>query len=155
DVVAASERIAAAVADVSGAEQVVADPVRGKGYLSIEIDRRRAAELHVRVQDAAEVIQAALGGVPAATTVEGRARHAVRVRFPSKWREDLEMLKKLPVRSLAAPRAFEESTDPTDADETFARLAGFVPLGEVAKIEITTGPAAIRGQNGMLRNYVR
>jgi Cu(I)/Ag(I) efflux system membrane protein CusA/SilA len=154
DVVKASEQIAAAAAEIEGAEQVVADPVRGKGYLSIQIDRKRAAQLEVRVQDIADVIQAALGGTQAATTIEGRARHPIRVRFPSAWRDDLDKLRRLPVKTLARDIQHRDSQDEA-GDATLAMLDGFVPLGEVARIEITTGPAVIRGENGLLRNYVR
>lgn len=151
DVIAASEKIAELAAQVPGAEQVVADPVRGKGYLSVQIDRERAARNGVRVQDAAEVVQAALGGVAAGNTVEGRARHPVRVRFPAAWRDDLEKLKRLPAPCFPGKTRAQKLATPPDS----RLLAGYVSLGEVADIEIKEGPAVIRGENGLLRNYVR
>jgi Cu(I)/Ag(I) efflux system membrane protein CusA/SilA len=71
------------------------------------------------------------------TTVEGRERHAVRVRYPRAWREDEES-----VRELLVP-----AQGPAGA--------GQVPLAQVADVRIVEGPATIKSENGLLRNYVR
>jgi copper/silver efflux system protein len=135
DVVRASNDIAAVLKGIRGAVQVVADPVRGKGYLEVRPDRGKAAELGVSVGTINEVVETALGGKVATTTVEGRERHPVRVRFPRSWRLDEDTARLLPI-----PRA-----DGRPA----------VPLSAVADVRIVEGPAVIRGENGMLRNYVR
>jgi Cu(I)/Ag(I) efflux system membrane protein CusA/SilA len=135
DVVKASEDIAAVLKSVRGAVDVVADPVRGKGYLEVRPDRDKAARLGVSVADILDVVETALGGKVATTTVEGRERHPVRVRFPRSWRQDEESARLLPV-----PRAGGRPP---------------VPLSAVADVHIVEGPAAIRGENGLLRNYVR
>ncbi|HKB04010.1 MAG TPA: efflux RND transporter permease subunit, partial [Gemmataceae bacterium] len=135
DVVRASEDIAAVLKGLRGAVDVVADPVRGKGYLEVRPDRDKAARLGVSVADILEVTETALGGKVATTTVEGRERHPVRVRFPRSWRQDEESARLLPV-----PRAGGRSP---------------VPLSAVADVRIVEGPAVIRGENGLLRNYVR
>jgi len=135
DVVRASNDIAAVLKGVRGAVQVVADPVRGKGYLEVRPKRDKAADLGVSVGTINEVVETALGGKVVTTTVEGRERHPVRVRFPRSWRLDEETAQQLPV-----PRS--DGRPP-------------VPLDAVADVRITEGPAAIRGENGLLRNYVR
>ena len=81
DVVAATEAIAEELKRVPGAVDVVADPIRGKGYLEIQADRPKAAKLGVSVGDLTDAIETALGGRVATTTVEGRERHPVRVRY--------------------------------------------------------------------------
>jgi Cu(I)/Ag(I) efflux system membrane protein CusA/SilA len=139
-VVTASESIAAVLKHVPGAADVVADPVRGKGYLEIRADRAKAAQRGVSVGDVNDAVATALGGKVATTTLEGRERHAVRVRYARDFRED-----EASARAILVPTL---TRDPTGRP-------GFVPLGEVAEIRIVTGPATIKGEDGMLRNYVR
>ena len=80
DVVRGSEEVARVVKAVHGAVDVVADPIRGKPYIEIRLDRERAAELGVSVGDINDVIETALAGKVVSTTVEGRERHPVVVR---------------------------------------------------------------------------
>jgi Cu(I)/Ag(I) efflux system membrane protein CusA/SilA len=134
-VVRASEEIAAVLKNVRGAADVVADPVRGKGYLEVRPDRDKATRLGVSVGAINDVVEIALGGRVATTTLEGRERHPVRVRFPRAWREDEESARRIPV-----PRA--DGRPP-------------VPLAAVADVKIVEGPASVKGENGQLRNYVR
>jgi Cu(I)/Ag(I) efflux system membrane protein CusA/SilA len=139
DVVRASEDVAAVLKGVPGAADVVADPVRGKGYLTIRPDRDKAARLGVSVGDVNDLIDVALGGRVATTTVEGRERHPVRVRLPRDWRADEETLGDLPVPRVGAAPGEARS----------------VPLSEVATVTVGEGPATIKSENGLLRNYVR
>ncbi|HEY7308869.1 MAG TPA: efflux RND transporter permease subunit [Gemmataceae bacterium] len=136
DVIAASERVAAVVAKVPGATNVIADRLRGKGYLQIHPDRDRAARLGVSVADINEVVEVALGGKVVTQTVEGRERHAVRIRYPRVWRADEESARELPVPVRGAS-------------------GGYVRLADVAEVRIAEGPATIKSENGLLRNYVR
>jgi Cu(I)/Ag(I) efflux system membrane protein CusA/SilA len=136
DVVSASEAIAAALKGVPGAADVIADPVRGKGYLEVRIDRDKAAQHGVTADDVNDWVETALGGKPATVVTAGRERQPVRVRLPRNWREDESTLRQLPVRSrLPNP--------------------GYVALQQVANVRILEGPAAIKSENGLLRNYVR
>lgn len=164
DVVLASERIAATVKRLRGAADVVADPVRGKGYLEVQIDREKAARLGVSVGDIDEVVETALGGRLATTTVEGRERHPVRIRFARVWRDDEEALRDLlaPVRGparLAPPgEVVSAASVPLESLASRGQPAPptrFVPLDEVANVRIVEGPASIKSENGLLRNYVR
>jgi Cu(I)/Ag(I) efflux system membrane protein CusA/SilA len=136
DVIRASEDVAAIVTKVPGAVNVVADRLRGKGYLQIRPDRERAARLGVNVADINELVEVALGGKVVTQTLEGRERHAVRVRYTPEWRADEESARALPVSVLGAP-------------------GQYVPLGDVADVRIAEGPATIKSENGLLRNYVR
>ncbi|MSR59219.1 MAG: efflux RND transporter permease subunit [Planctomycetaceae bacterium] len=140
DVVSASEEIAALLKQLPGAADVIADPVRGKGYLEIRPDRERAARQKVSVGDVLDVVQAALGGAIGTTTVEGRERHAVRVRYEPEASRDEEAIARLPV--------------PVRGGGAAGRPA-YVPLESVASIRLVEGPATIKSENGLLRNYVR
>jgi Cu(I)/Ag(I) efflux system membrane protein CusA/SilA len=147
DVVRASEEIARVVKQLPGAVDVVADPIRGKPYIEVRIDRARAALLGASVGEISDVIATALSGRVVTTTIEGRERHPVVVRFPRAWREDEESVKNLPVPARGGWHEPDSS----------ARPAGFkqVPLSEVAFVEVVEGPASIKSENGLLRNYVR
>jgi Cu(I)/Ag(I) efflux system membrane protein CusA/SilA len=81
DVVWASEDVAAVAAKVPEATNMLADRLRGKGYLEVRPDRARAARLGVSVADVNELVEVALGGKVVTQAVEGRERHPVRVRF--------------------------------------------------------------------------
>jgi Cu(I)/Ag(I) efflux system membrane protein CusA/SilA len=117
----------------------LADRLRGKGYLEIYPDRNRAARLGVSVGDINEIVGVALGGKVVTQTVQDRERYPVRVRYARAWRADEESIGDLPV--------------PVSVEGTAQR--GYVPLSEVADIRIAEGPATIKSENGLLRNYVR
>ncbi|HVK13699.1 MAG TPA: efflux RND transporter permease subunit [Gemmataceae bacterium] len=137
DVVRASEEIAAVLKAVPGAADVIADPVRGKGYLEVVPDRERAARLGADPGAVTDLVEIAVGGRVVTSTVEGRERHPVRVRYARAFREDDESVRDLPVmvRSKAG--------------------VAHVPLSAVADVRTTEGPASIKGENGLPRNYVR
>ena len=86
DVVSGSEEVARIVKSVSGAVDVVADPIRGKPYIEIRFDRDRAAKLGVSAGEVNDVIETALAGKVVTSTVEGRERHNVVVRCGRRWR---------------------------------------------------------------------
>jgi len=128
--------IAAELRRVPGAVDVVADPIRGKGYLEIRADRARAGRLGVAIGDLTDAIETAIGGRVATTTVEGRERHAVRVRYARAFREDEASAREILVPTLRR--------DPDGRPR-------FVRMGEVADVRIVEGPATIKGENGALR----
>jgi Cu(I)/Ag(I) efflux system membrane protein CusA/SilA len=138
DVVAASEAIAEVVKRIPGAADVVADPIRGKGYVEVRIDRARALRRGVSASALNSALETAIGGRVVATTIQGRERHPVRVRYGRAWREDEESIRRVLVPSHVSPRP--------------PRL---IPLAEVADVRTVEGPATIKGENGLLRNYVR
>ena len=143
DVVRASEEIASVVKRLRGAQDVVADPIRGKPYLEIRFDRERASRLGVSVGEANNVIEAALAGKQATSAMEGRERHAVVVRYARDFRQDEEAVRELLITARTGPRGSEHQS------------VRQVPLAEVADVKVVEGPATIKGENGLLRNYVR
>ena len=105
DVIRGSEEVARVVKPLPGAVDVVADPIRGKPYIEIRLDRARAAALGVSVGEINEVIETALAGKVVGTTVEGRERHPIVVRCGRRWREDEESIRNLPVTARPLERA--------------------------------------------------
>jgi Cu(I)/Ag(I) efflux system membrane protein CusA/SilA len=140
DIVMVSDAIAEELKRLPGAVDVVADPIRGKGTLEIRADRAKAAMLRVSVGDLTDAIETALGGRVATTTTEGRERRGVRVSYARAFREDEESFREILVPTL---------TRAVDGRPNFVRLA------EVADIRIVEGPSTIKGEDGMLRNFVR
>jgi Cu(I)/Ag(I) efflux system membrane protein CusA/SilA len=138
-VVETSERIAAVVKRLSGASGVVADPIRGKQYLDIRLDHAAAAQFRVAASEADSAIAAALGGQVAVQLPAVAGSLPVRLRFPREWREDREMLRRLPII----------------AGSNGNGAGNFVTLGQIATIDLVEGPATIKGEQGELRNYVR
>ncbi len=155
---------------VTGALDVAADRVMGKGYLEIKIDREKAARYGVRVGDIQDTIEVALGGRMVTQTVEGRDRFPVRVRYARDYRADDEAVKHLLVsrgmaeRPAASPAMTDtappSTTGPSDDPHAFApgHTAGQsplqIPLSEVADVNIVEGPAEIKSENGQLVAYV-
>jgi Cu(I)/Ag(I) efflux system membrane protein CusA/SilA len=164
-----SQEVAEAIKPVPGAQDVVATPIMGKGYLEITIDRQKAARYGVRVGDIQDTIEVALGGKVITQTVEGRDRFPVRLRYARDFRADEQQVKRLLVSGgmTAAPRgdrsagaAVPTFTGP-DAQlhesapwhtPTSAPLQ--IPLAQVADVRIVEGPSMIPSENGRLRNYV-
>jgi Cu(I)/Ag(I) efflux system membrane protein CusA/SilA len=147
EVVRGSEEVARVVKPLQGAVDVVADPIRGKPYIEIRIDRARAAALGVKVGEINDVIETALAGKVVSNTVEGRERHPITVRCGRRWRDDEESIRKLPVTAHGPARAPGSGAAGSPSRQ--------IPLAEVAKIEVVEGPATIKSENGLLRNYVR
>ena len=158
DVVRASEEIATMLRNVTGAVNVIADPIRGKGYLEIRPDRERAARYGVSIGDINDVTETAIGGRIATTTVEGRERHAVRVRYQRDWSRDEEAIRRLPIPVHDFVETSNELAVAGGSGNALRELPlriRFVPLEDVAKVNIVEGPATIKSENGLLRNYVR
>ena len=88
-----SQEIATVLRGIRGASNVVPDQVVGKGYIDIQIDRKKAARYGIQIGDIQDVVEVAMGGKPLTMTVEGRERYPVRVRYARAFRDDLESLK--------------------------------------------------------------
>jgi Cu/Ag efflux pump CusA len=132
-----AEKVEAVIKQVPGVAAVSADRLETEGYLEIEIDRDRAARYGINVGDVQDVVESALGGKTITTTVEGRERFPVRIRYARSFRVDEESVKNLLVSAAGG-------TPPLQ-----------VPLSQVADVRIVSGPKNIQTENGLLRSYVR
>ena len=114
-------------------EAVLADRVVGKPYLEIEIDRLATARYGLPVSQVQDVIETAIGGKTLTTTLEGRARYPVRVRYMRELRGDMESLERILVSSKDGVK---------------------VPLGQLARIRYVRGPQMIKSEDTFLVGYV-
>jgi Cu(I)/Ag(I) efflux system membrane protein CusA/SilA len=109
------------------------DRAVGAPYIEINLNRRNMARHGITVADLQEVIGAAVGGMPLTTTVEGRERFPVRLRYPREMRDDPEALSRLIIPTATGVQ---------------------IPLGDVAEIEYTKGAQMIQSENTFLTGYV-
>jgi Cu(I)/Ag(I) efflux system membrane protein CusA/SilA len=128
-----SEQIERVVHTVPGAVDLYAERITGAPYLEIDIDRPASARYGINIQDVEDVIETAIGGKNLTTTIEGRQRFPVRVRFARDFRENVEELRDVLV---AAPNNAQ------------------IPLGMLANIRMVMGPSMISSENGLLRGTV-
>jgi Cu(I)/Ag(I) efflux system membrane protein CusA/SilA len=146
-----------ALKPVRGAQNVVAEPIMGKGYLEIHIDRQKAARYGVSVADVQDTVEVALGGKVITQTVEGRDRFPVRLRYARDFRQDEEQVKRLLVSRAAAgspPAAMAEEGPHKVAPWHSTDAPLQIPLAELAEVRVVEGPSMIKSENGRLRNYV-
>jgi Cu(I)/Ag(I) efflux system membrane protein CusA/SilA len=134
--------------EVSGTRSVYAERVAGGYFTDIKINRDAIARYGLTVEEVQEVIQSALGGMNITRTIEGRERYPVNIRYSRELRDDLEKLKRIlvPVR-IGASSGMQPMGGSRSA---FAHI----PLGQLADIQVTTGPAMIRDEDAMLTGYV-
>lgn len=132
--------------DVPGTRSVYAERVAGGYFTDIKINREAIARYGLTVGEVQEVIQSALGGMNITRTIEGRERYPVNIRYPRELRDDIERIKRIlvPVRG--------GSGMPTMAGSSSTVF--HVPLGQLAEISHTIGPAMIRDEDAMLTGYV-
>lgn len=114
-------------------QAVFADRIVGKPYLHLNINRNAIARYGLSVNDVQQAIETAIGGMTITSTVEGRERFPVRVRYPRELRDDPEQLKKIFI--------------PTPVGVQ-------VPLDELVDIEYVRGPQMIKSENTFLVGYV-
>lgn len=133
-----ANEIAAVLKPIPGAVDVFPDQIVGRSYLHIEINREKAARYGVNVADVAEAIEVAMGGKAITTTVEGRQRFPVRVRYARDYRESREAVRRILVTGRRENGAVYQ-----------------IPIAEVTDIRVVEGPSVIPSDNGMLRAYVQ
>jgi Cu(I)/Ag(I) efflux system membrane protein CusA/SilA len=126
-------QIERAVSGLPKTRSVFAERTTGGYFLDFTINREAAARYGLRVDDVNDVIESAIGGKTVTTTVEGRERYPVSVRYARDFREDLDALKRVLVAT------------PTGAQ---------VPISMLADIAYKTGPPSIRNENAQLVGFV-
>jgi copper/silver efflux system protein len=105
----------------------------GKPYLLIRPDREAIGRYGLRMEDVQKVIEVAIGGREITTTVEGRERYPVRVRYPRELRDSIDDLQRILVPTMDGAQ---------------------IPLGQVATVEYEAGPTEIKTEDTFLVNYV-
>jgi Cu(I)/Ag(I) efflux system membrane protein CusA/SilA len=127
------ERVEKALKGIPGTTSVFAERTTGGYFLDFDLKRDQLARYGLTVDDANEVLMSAVGGEPVTTTIEGRERYSVNVRYLRDYRGDLDALQRVLVST------------PSGAQ---------VPIAQLANISLKTGPGMIRDENGRLSGYV-
>ncbi len=140
-----ANKVADVLRGIPGAVDVVADQTVGKGFIEIEVDRERAARYGISVGDIQDTIEVALGGKPITTTVEGRERYPVRLRYARDYRVDEESI----ARTLVSRGGMESPPSGAMTEQPAVYLA------DVASVKVVEGPVMIKSENGLLRAYVQ
>lgn len=129
-----ARQIETVVKNVPGTSSAFAERITGGFYLNIEPDRAQLARYGLSVGEVQDVIGTALGGEMVTTTVEGRERYGVTVRYPRELRSDPQQI----AREVLVP----------------TMDGAMIPLGQLAKVEIAKGAPAIRTENALLSAYI-
>lgn len=146
----AGERAVEVLAQVPGAADVRMEQVTGLPMLTVHPDRRAIARLGLDVADVQDAVRIAIGGAVAGQVFEGDRRFDLVVRLPELLRRDPETLKRLPI-ALPEIRGHAEDLVVASFDplrDALGHGRSYVPLGELARIELAPGPNQITRENG-------
>ncbi|WP_423395058.1 efflux RND transporter permease subunit [Burkholderia sp. LMG 21824] len=138
------EQIAGALQKVPGASEVKVEQTTGLPVLTVNLDRDKLARYGVSVADLQDSVAAAVGGQKAGTLFQGDRRFDIVVRLPDELRSDIEAIKRLPI-ALPAPAAGARAP---------LAAAPYVPLAELATIDVAPGPNQISREDGKRRVVV-
>jgi Cu(I)/Ag(I) efflux system membrane protein CusA/SilA len=159
-------RLEALLAEVPGTRSVLYERSLGGSYVDIVPDRKALEFYGLQVDDLQTVIESAIGGEPITTTVEGRARYSVNIRYKEDFRSSVQRIRDVLIPLRAGGEAMAEGGGATGGAGamggggaktpavTATGPAKHVPLGELAKVEVVEGPPMIRDEAGLLVGYV-
>jgi Cu(I)/Ag(I) efflux system membrane protein CusA/SilA len=157
---------------VPGAVDLYAERVIGGDFLDIRVRPEAVARYGINVGDVLSVVETAIGGENISTTVEGRQRFPIRVRFAKDARDNTEALKRLLVpiprtgrpamaasqpagdASMAMGSAGPAPASPAPGPAADARSNAYIPLSQLADIRQVPGPPMINSENSLLRSIV-
>jgi len=132
-IAAVSEKVKKALEGTTGIQDLYVEPVTGGKYLAIDIKRDALARYGLNVDDVNQTVETALGGAPIGNTIEGRRRFSISVRLAQDYRNSVDQIRRIPLRSPAF---------------------GEIPLSEVAEVRFEDGPPMITSENAILRGAV-
>ena len=138
---------------------VFAERTTGGYFLDFTVNRQTAARYGLTVGDVNEIIETAIGGKTIATTVEGRERYPINVRYARDFRDDLDALKRvlvpLPTSATeAAPMTLVSAGARSAIESTASPTLPQIPISMLADVSYKTGPPFIRNENGQLVGFV-
>lgn len=133
-------KIQAVLEKVPGATEVKTEQTTGLPMMTVNIDREKTARYGLNVNDVQEALATATGGREAGTLFQGDRRFDIVVRLPDNLRSNLEALKRLPI--------------PLPQTQNNGTGTSYIPLGEVASLEIAPGPNQVSRENGKRRIVV-
>jgi Cu(I)/Ag(I) efflux system membrane protein CusA/SilA len=133
EIEAIGRRLEQVLAGVPGTRSVYGERVAGGYFVDFDLKRREIARYGLTIKEVQDVIMAAIGGENVTTTVEGRERYPVNVRYPRELRDEPDKLARTLVPAMSGAQ---------------------IPLSQLADIRLVEGPSMIRDENGRLSGYV-
>ncbi len=130
---ATGRRLEQILQKVPGTRSVYGERVAGGYFVDFDLKRREIARYGLTIKEVQEVVMSAIGGENVTTTIEGRERYPVNVRYPRELRDDPDKLARTLVPTMSGAQ---------------------IPLSQLADIRLVEGPAMIRDENGRLSGYV-
>lgn len=127
------EHLEMVLREVPGTRSVYAERASSGYFLDFDINREEIARYGLKLMDVGKIIESAIGGENIATTIEGRERYPINVRYLRELRDDPQKLERVIVNTPAGVQ---------------------VPLAQLASLRFVNGPPMIRDENGMLAGYV-
>ncbi len=127
------EQVESLLRGVPGTRSVYAERTAGGYFVDIDPRRDQLARFGLTIAQMQDVINSAIGGENISTTIEGRERYPINVRYPRELRDDIDRLRRVLVPTPSGPQ---------------------VPLDELADIRLLQGPSMLRDENGFLAGYV-
>lgn len=134
-----------AIRQIPGTRSVYAERANTGYYLDVVVKRGEAARYNLTVDDVNTIVQSAVGGLNVTTTIEGRGRFPVNIRYFRDARGDLESIGRIMI---------PVETPKSDDGQQAGGGTSHIPLGQVAEISVLTGPSQIKSEAGMLTAYV-
>ena len=128
-----ASRIQDALVGLPQLRSVFAEKVAQGFYVNVEVNRAEAARYGLSIQDVQTAVASGIGGENIAENIEGRERYPINVRYQRDFRDNVEKMRRV---LIGAPAGAQ------------------IPLGQVAKISFSRGPAMIRDQDGSLTGYI-
>jgi cobalt-zinc-cadmium resistance protein CzcA len=132
-----AEQVADVLRKVPGASEVKVEQTSGLPMLTVSVDRERASRYGLNVGDVQDMVATAIGGTEVGTMFQGDRRFDIVVRMPETLRNDLGAMSRLPI--------------PLPRGESGNGQTNYIPLGEVANLEVAPGPNQISRENGKRR----
>jgi copper/silver efflux system protein len=153
------------VKQIPGTRSAYAERITTGYFLDFDVKREETARYGLSVEDVQEVIEAAIGGMNLTTTIEGRERYPVNVRYARELRGDIEQLKRVlvPLGGMSASQSPASSASAMGAENgslanstlnTQNSNLPSVPLAQLADIKVVRGPTSIKSEEGLLSAYV-
>ena len=118
---------------IPGTRSVYGERTAGGYFVDFDLNREQIARYGLTIKEVQDVIMTAIGGENVTTTIEGRERYPVNIRYPRELREDVDQLARVLVPTMGG---------------------GQVPLGQLSTIKLLEGPSMIRDEDGKLSGYV-
>ena len=127
---------------VPGTRSVYGERVSGGYFVDFDLNRSVIARYGLSIKDVQDVIMTAIGGENVSTTIEGRERYSINIRYPRELRDEVDKLARVLVPI------------PNSSGSPMPGGVAQIPLGQLASIKLVEGPSMIRDENGKLSGYV-